>query len=251
MTDPPSTHRPAQRTVAALVLGCAALSGTVAAATTGRRSTPTERAAPSEQQAPTDDASRPTLTADDVPDDAFVPLQEGDATVASFRGFVARQLVDPHGDHRPDPPSLAALGSTSDVVAHGTVASVALVQHPVELGGLSAARIELQMVLDPASILGGQAPEDEVWHLPVWLGDPAFAPAVAEMLETELGAGPIGADAVLFGVLVDPSSPFGGGLTIVDGIVQGGPEIARLARTTDPKPAELTNVQRALEAAGT
>lgn len=244
MTSERFDHRPATPTIVALTIGVAVLSGTVAAAATSRGPT----SAP--QQAPADDAARPTLSAEDIPDDAFVPLQEGDATVASFRGFVTRQIVDDHGEHRSGPPSLAALGNASDVVAHGTVASVDLVPHPVTVGGLSAARIELQVTLDRTSVLRGQADADDVWHLPVWLGDPAFVPAVMEMLQTELGVGPVGADAVLFARQVDASSPFGGGLTIVDGIVQGGPEIARIARDPDPEPAELTNVQRALEAAG-
>lgn len=240
--------------MATVLVGAAALSGSVAAAGTARRSDP---AAPT---APVDDALRPTLTADDVPEGAFVPLQEGDATVASFRSFLGRQLVEDGGDLRPGPESLVELGASVDAVAHGTVASATIVEHPVVLGDLTAARIELQLVLDPADLLRGEAtmPGDDeaeaaagqVWHLPLWLGDPALAPAVADMLRTELGSGPVGADAVLFAQQIDVSSPFGGGLTIVDGIVQGGPEIARIARDPEPEPAELTNVQRALEAAG-
>ena len=244
MTRAPSHHRPMRSTVLALAVGCAALGGTVAAAGTARRSTPAPE--------PTDDAIRPTLTAADIPADAFVPLQEGDATVASFRAFVERQVVDPYGHPRRGPDELAALGDAVDAIAHGPVVGATLVQHPIALGGLTAARIELQLVLGPtATTLQGDAAPGEVWHVPVWMGDPAFAPAVLAMLETELGDGPIGADAVLFATDVGDVSPFGGGLTVVDGIVQGGPEVARLSRDPAPEPAELTNVQHALEAAGT
>ena len=243
MTRPPSHHRPMRSTVLAVAVGCAALSGTVAAAATARRPTPAPE--------PTDDAIRPTLTAADIPEEAFVPLQEGDASVASFRSFVDRQVVDHYGHPRPGPAELTALGDAVDAVAHGTIAGAALVQHPITLGGLTAARIELQLLLGPTSTtLRGDAAPGEVWHVPVWMGDPAFAPAVLSMLETELGTGPVGADAVLFATDVDDASPFGGGLTVVDGIVQGGPEVARLSRDPAPAPTELTNVQRALEAAG-
>ena len=78
------------------------------------------------------------------------------------------------------------------------------------------------------------------WTRTLWSGDPVMAEPLLERLEAELGPGPVGAEAVLFGNVVDADGqPV---LATFDGLVQDGTGEARVSLVLSEPDGALTSV---------
>ncbi|MBN2623626.1 MAG: hypothetical protein JXA83_09665 [Acidimicrobiales bacterium] len=186
------------------------------------------------------------MTAEDVPVHAFQPSQTGDGSVESFSAFLDGVNDMREGLVLGAPVSVDHLTAMSQVVVHGHVAEVALVRSDVHMGDLSAQQIEMVItVADPAIVKSSASVTAvDTWRQQLWLGDPVLAGRVLEMLQAELGSGPVGADAVLFGTIdqtVERSLPTP---SVLDGLITLDGSVARLA----PSPETPSDTTQTLDA---
>jgi hypothetical protein len=181
----------------------------------------------------------PTMGAEEIPPEVLAPAGEGDGSVAAFAVLWDSARAGWSGRPAPRPATLEDLVAATSASAFGTIGAVELVPVEVALGDLRSARIDLVIELtevDP--IQAGQLPLDR-WTKTLWQGDPVVAPGMLARLQAELGDGPVGAQAVLFGNEVD--TPEGAVLAIFDGLASDGDDVARLAlAVADPDPIVST-----------
>lgn len=180
-----------------------------------------------------------------IPGDDVAPSRQGDGTVRSFERFLDTTRVRFSHLSTQRPTSLADLMSRSDAVIHGRISKVELVPAEVRRGeGMTEARIDLRMTIEVERVLkepgGGGTPA--TWSMAVWRGGPTAVDRAHERLSTGLGDGPVGAEALIFGI-ASPASDTPG---IYDGLVEDGTGTARLAAVDDPEPAELEAISDAL-----
>jgi hypothetical protein len=225
--------------VGALLVGGAAVAGA-------------ELGAPSEDPidgSVTPEQAPPRMGAEEVPDAVFSPSQAGDGSTASFAGFLDTVRSMYAGHPAPRPTDIAGLRARTAVAASGVVESAALVPVTVELGQLQAARIDLVIELSDLSFV--DAPDDvdpTRFVRTVWTGDPVMVAGLMDRLTEELGPGPVGADAVIFGNIVD--TPDGPVLGVFDGLVDDGSSVARLSIVLATPSGDLTTVASVVQQMG-
>ncbi len=191
------------------------------------------------------EAGQRRMTAAEVPAAVLEPAGTGSGTAASFAAFWSTVASATSGTPAPHPDDGPGLVARTDASAAGRVASVTLVPTVVELGELSAARLDLVVVLDDVvAIEAPQGVDLTTWTKTVWMGDGVMAEGMVGRLEAELGPGPVGADAVLFGNLVD------GVLGVFDGVVDDGTSVARMSLVRPQPAGDLTSASEALAASG-
>lgn len=206
-------------------------------------------AGPGSVGGPAPEPAQPRMGIEEVPVEVFDPLQVGDGSGASFAGFLTSVRSLYAGLPAPRPTDLAGIRARTGVVASGTVGSVALVPVTVELGQLQAARIDL--ILDLRELTFVESPDDvdaTRWTRTVWTGDPALLDGLLERFTAELGPGPVGADAVIFGNIVD--TPDGPVLGVYDGLVDDGTSVARLSIVLASPSGDLTTVASVVQQMG-
>jgi hypothetical protein len=176
------------------------------------------------------------LSIDEVPTEVIEQAHRGDGSVASFGRFLGTVRSFHHAHPAPRPADLAGLRARTAASAAGTVQAVRLVPEVIELGELRAARLDL--VIDLRDVTTFDAPDDvstTMWTRTVWSGDPVLLDAIVHRFRTELGRGPLGAQAVVFGNITD--TPEGPVLGVFDGLVDDGTDVARLSLVV-PAPSE-------------
>lgn len=195
--------------------------------------------------APTKEAFQHRLTADEVPPEEMAPTQQGDGTVRSFQAFMTGVASAVNGKPAPRPTSVQELIDQTAASARGTITAVRLSHSEVHQGQLPGARIDLIVDLEVSdTIKSVEGFDGSSWTRTLWVGDPAVVPAMLQKLTTELGTGPIGADAVIFANLLETDS--GEVLTVFDGLVEDDTGTARLSVIHKPDPQDLTSVQAAM-----
>lgn len=220
------------------VIGAASLGG---AAVASAELVATDPVGPEPNGGPAPGGAQLRMTSEEVPAEVFDPTQVGDGSGTSFAGFLTSVRAMYAGHPAPRPDDLAGIRARTGVVASGTVGSVALVPVTVELGQLRAARIDLVIDLHDLSFV--ESPDDidaTRWTRTVWTGDPVLLDGLLDRLTAELGPGPIGADAVIFGNIVD--TPDGPVLGVYDGLVDDGTSVARLSIVLASPSGDLTTV---------
>jgi hypothetical protein len=181
-----------------------------------------------------------TTASSELPAAVGEPAASGSSSAASFAAFLAtvRSFLD--GTPSPRPDDAAGLVDWTDASVSGTVASVALEPVTVSTGGLEAARLDLVIELDDLEIIEAAAGVDlTTWTKTVWMGDPELADAMADRLRAELGPGPVGADAVLFGNVVH------GVLGVFDGVIDDGTTVARVSVVRAQPDGDLSSAEAA------
>lgn len=179
-----------------------------------------------------------------IPSDEVEPGQAGNASVASFSGFMALVASRVDGTPAPRPTSVADLREQSEAIAYGTIERVTLVPKEVRRGELVASAIELELHLEIDEALKAPGSIDTTeWRQTVWMGDPALAAMTIEKMQTEMGTGPVGARAILFGHVDEAASM----ARVFDGLVEDQSGSARITIISNPAPKDLTSVAEAVE----
>lgn len=223
---------------AVAVVGAASLGG---AAVAGAELVAPDRAGTDPVGGAAPEVDQPRMGVEEVPAAVFEPTQVGDGTGDSFAGFLASVRELYAGHPAPRPTDLAGIRARTGVAASGAVASATLSPVTVELGQLRAARIDLVIELRDLSLV--DAPDDvdaTRWTRTVWTGDPVLLDRLLQRLRTELGPGPVGSRAVIFGNIVD--TPDGPVLGVYDGLVDDGASVARLSIVLSSPSGDLTTV---------
>ncbi|MCB0971696.1 MAG: hypothetical protein KDA97_09320 [Acidimicrobiales bacterium] len=188
-----------------------------------------------------DISGRPSMDASEIPAEVVAPAAAGDGSVASFAAFLGtvREFTDGLPSPRPD--TTAGLVDATDTSAAGTVAAVELRSSTERLGELAITRIDLVIELELEVVAKADPRTGAVhWTRTLWSGDPVMAEPLLERLEAELGPGPVGAEAVLFGNVVDADGqPV---LATFDGLVQDGTGEARVSLVLSEPDGALTSV---------
>ncbi|MCB0964747.1 MAG: hypothetical protein KDA98_15830 [Acidimicrobiales bacterium] len=193
-----------------------------------------------------DVTGRPSMAAEEVPDEVLAPEQLGDRSVASFSAFLDTVRGFSHGAPAPRPPDLAGLLERTSTSASGTVAAVSLELGTDRLGELQASRIDLVVDLRLDEVVEADARTDAVrWVRTVWSGDPVLGEQLVERFRAELGEGPVGARAVLFGNVVDTGD--GPVLATFDGLVEDASGAARMSLVLSEPDDVLPSVDAAVE----
>lgn len=189
------------------------------------------------------------LSIEEVPAEVLDATHRGDGSVASFGRFLGTVRSFHHGHPAPRPADLAGLRAATAASAAGVVGAVRLESELIELGELRAARIDL--IIDLRDVVTFDAPDDvstTSWTRTVWSGDPVLLDAIVHRLRTELGPGPLGAQAVLFGNITD--TPEGPVLGVFDGLVDDGVDVARLSVVVPAPSGELRTAASVIQQMG-
>ena len=224
--------------VVALAFGVVAVGAAGASAVAGPDVSPTEPSA--------DVTGRPPMGAEEIPASVIAPSHAGDRSVASFADFLAtvRELAD--GTPAPRPADLEGLVEATSTSAIGTVAAVSIERRTDRLGELEASRIDLVVDLALESVVESDERTTAArWVRTLWAGDPVLADPLLERFRVELGEGPVGARAVLFGNVVETSA--GPVLSTFDGLVEDDTGQARVSLVLSEPDAALHSVDAAAE----
>lgn len=239
---PPAGPRTASRRgtpMVALALGVVLAGGAAGTAALARSDD-----GPAEVSA--DVTGRPSMAAEEIPDEVLAPGHVGDGSVASFSAFLETVRGFAHGSPAPRPPDLAGLLERTSTSASGTVAAVSLELGTDRLGELEASRIDLVVDLSLDEVVEADGRTDAVrWVRTVWSGDPVLGGPLLERFRAELGEGPVGARAVLFGNVVDAGD--GPVLATFDGLVEDASGAARMSLVLSEPDGVLPSVDAAVE----
>lgn len=198
------------------------------------------------------------MTEEEIPPQAVASAQAGSSSAESFAGL----MESIHAEYEdmfpePTPADVPGLLSKVGVVARGTITKVELVPSEIRLGPLAGAQIHLRITLDPSDVVkASRGADPTTWVLGAWMGDPVMARLMLRKLTTELGKGPVGAEALLYGNpsggVVEGSpgnidgAPLGTG--IYDGLVEDASGTARVSVLANPGPQDLTSIDAAMAA---